>query len=66
MPTNPSEDDGISVRTNLKVKGGGLFEIMRRQKKQQQTNKKTSKGSTIFAIAQNTKPKGIAKFKSIA
>lgn len=67
MPTNPSEDDGISVRTNLKVKGGGeLFEIMPRQKKQQQTNKKTSKGSTIFAIAQNTKPKGIAKFKSSA
>ena len=65
MPTNPSEDDGISVRTNLKVKGGNYSKLCL-DKKKQQTNKKTSKGSTIFAIAQNIKPKGIAKFKSSA
>lgn len=43
MPTNPSEDDGISVRTNLKVKGGGDYLKLCLDKKNNKQTKKLVK-----------------------
>lgn len=43
MPTNPSEDDGISVRTNLKVKGGNYSKLCLDKKNNNKQTKKLVK-----------------------